>query len=176
MALLDPECQDLRPATRTKLLARNTICRNSVEEINFVVVKHSLQAFFLSHANDAFDGIKKPPRRFLAQKLLEETPHDVDRQVRLRDTLGIAFRRELRQVFQAALKHIQRMQHTNADAIGEIEYNSAPLDPCGLKPNNAAQKVDLFDALSVDVLAEFCCLGRRIVNGGLPVSPAQRLQ
>jgi hypothetical protein len=50
------------------------------------------------------------------------------------------------------------------------------LDPCGLEPNNAAQKVDLLDALPFDVLAEFCCLGGRIVNRGLPVSPAQRLQ
>ena len=37
------------------------------------------------------DPRKKPPRRPFAQKLLQETPYDIDRQVRLRDSLGSAF-------------------------------------------------------------------------------------
>jgi hypothetical protein len=91
-ALLGDECQDLRPATRTKFLARNTICRNRVQGIEFEVVKHSLQGLLLSDASDALDGIEKPRRRFLGQKLLEETAYNVDRQVCLCDPLGMAFR------------------------------------------------------------------------------------
>jgi hypothetical protein len=81
-ALLGDECQDQWPATRTKLLARNTICRNRVEGVESEVVKYSLQALLLSDEGDALDGIKKPPRRFLGQKLLEKTAYNVDPQMR----------------------------------------------------------------------------------------------
>jgi toxin FitB len=83
--LLGDECQDPRPASCPKFLTRDSVCRHRGEEIKSVVMKHGLYALVLSHANDALNGVKKPPRGLFAQQLLEETPYDIDRQVRLRD-------------------------------------------------------------------------------------------
>jgi len=90
-ALLGDGCHDLGPASRMKCLTRNTICWDCGEGIKSEVVEHSLQALLLGHAGHTLNSIKKRPRRLLAQKLLKKAPYDVDRQVRLRDPLGIAF-------------------------------------------------------------------------------------
>ncbi len=109
MALLGDECQDLRPASRTKILTRNGICRHRGEGVESVVVEHRLEALLLSHAKHALNGVKKPPRRLRAQKLLKKAPYNIDhlREVRLRDPLRIAvWRAAAARFLQAALEHI----------------------------------------------------------------------
>lgn len=49
-------------------------------------------ASVLSQARDAFNRMQKLPLRFLAQELLEEATDNIDRQMRLRYSLGIALR------------------------------------------------------------------------------------
>ncbi len=44
-------------------------------------------------------------------------------------------------------------------AIGEIDHHGPLLDALGLESNDAAEKVDLFDALPLDALAELLPFG-----------------
>lgn len=162
----------LWPASCTKRIARNAIDRHNAKQVEWVVVKDAGEISVLCQKSHAFNGIKKTTRRLLTESFVEMAAHNFHGQMGLSNTLRVSLDGQLCQILQSTFENVEWMQHPKPCSVRESQYGRSPSNALGRETDGAAQKIDLFDPLSLDRPGELGDLRSGVIRGRLPVFPA----